>query len=344
MKHVVFLLTGVFVVLFLAVLNREDRSISGGKPVVRIFGYSSFTGAWGPGPLLKEAFERTCDCQVEFIEAADSGILLQRLKLEGRSLGADLVIGLDQFDLQKALSNHSWQKLRFSSLDFEPEIKGLIQNDYFVPYDWGVLAFMTRASEAAPPRRLADLLSPEWRRQIALQDPRTSSPGLQFMWWVLESMGEEAGFRYLRKLTEQAHSFSSSWSTAIGLFNRKQAKLVFTYSTSPIYYQQEEQSSDYVALEFEEPHPLQVEFLGVPEFCEQCELAVQFVNLVLSKEGQKIIMEKNYMYPVLRGVKEGTPFASSKYFGKVARFEIPSEAEVERRLRKWSEIRRNPNP
>ena len=102
MRHFIFFLAVIFLALFLAVLNRTDtRSANGNLPTLRVFGYSSFTGRWGPGPLLKEAFEKSCKCKVEFIEGSDSGILLQRLRIEGESLGADLVIGLDQFDLSK---------------------------------------------------------------------------------------------------------------------------------------------------------------------------------------------------------------------------------------------------
>lgn len=345
MRHFILFVAAVYLVLFLAVLNRgDDRTDAltpAEKPTVRIFGYSAFTGPWGPGPRLKELFEKSCNCNVEFIEGSDSGVLLQRLKLEGESLGADVVIGFDQFDLQKALADQTWQKLSFAGLDLEPEIKGLIKNDYFVPYDWGVLSFVGRKSELSkPPQELNDLLDPEFSRKIALEDPRTSSPGLQFLWWVIRSKGEDEGFEFLNKLADQAHSFSPSWSTATGLFNRKQAKLVFSYATSPIYYQVEEKNADPFALEFRESHPLQIEFLGVPDFCRQCDLAENFVNLMLSPEGQKIIMEKNYMFPVLRGVKEGTPFAAASHFSRVMKFEIPSDAEIERLLKRWSEFRR----
>lgn len=340
MRHIVLFLAAVYVVLFLSVLNRQDSSGLEAKPVVRIFGYASFAGNWGPGPKLREIFEKTCNCRVEFIEAADNSMLLQKLRLEGRSLGADLVVGFDQFDLQKALAEQSWQKLNFADLDLEPEIKGRIRNDYFVPYDWGVLSFMARKGEEKKPLGLDDLLDESYRGRIALQDPRTSSPGFQFVWWVLRSKGEEEGFKYLRSMMKQAHSWSPSWSTSIGLYNRNQARYVFTYATSPVYYSTEEKSEEHAALEFREPHPLQIEFAGIPAFCRQCDLAEKFLNLMLSHDGQKIIMEKNYMFPVLRGVKEGTPFAALSHFARTMKFEIPSDAEVERILKRWSELRR----
>jgi thiamine transport system substrate-binding protein len=342
MKHFIFFLTVVFLGLFVAVINKtDDGKPKQAMPILRVFGYASFTGQWGPGPKLKELFEKDCGCQVQYIEGSDSGILLQRLKMEGQGLGADLVLGLDQFDLQKALAEQKWREMSISDLDAYEEVKPALQNSYFVPYDWGVISFVTRKNEfTTPPASFDDLLAPELKHKIALEDPRTSSPGLQFLFWVLHDKGEDAGFKYIEKMMDQAHSFSPSWATAYGLFTKKQAKLALSYTTSPVFHQVEEKSNEYVALEFKEAHPIQYEFVGIPEFCRNCELAENFVNLMLSAAGQKLIMEKNYMFPVVKNVKEGTPFALVPAFKTRNDFQIPSNQEVERLLKKWSDLRR----
>lgn len=342
MKHFIFFFTVIFLGLFVAVLNKtDDGKAPQAKPVLRVFGYATFTGQWGPGPKLKELFEKECDCQVQYIEGSDSSVLLQRLKMEGEGLGADLVIGLDQFDLQKALSEQKWRELSISGLDAYDEVKPALQNSYFVPYDWGVIAFVTRRNEFATlPASLDDLLNEEFKRKIALEDPRTSSPGMQFLYWVLHAKGEEEGFKYIQKMMEQVHSYSPSWSTAYGLFTKKQAKLALSYVTSPVFHQVEEKSTDFIALEFKEPHPVQFEFVGIPEFCKNCELAERYVNLMLSNSGQKLIMEKNYMFPIVKNVKEGTPFGAVPHFKTISDFKIPSNQDVERLLKRWSELRR----
>ena len=106
-------------------------------------------------------------------------------------------------------------------------------------------------------------------------------------------------------------------------------------------YQIEEKKLDYLAFEMEEALPLQVEFLAIPEFCRRCELSEKFVNLILSPEGQKVLMEKNYMMPVLKGIKEGTPFANVLKNRRFLDFEIPDAAKIDHLLKKWSEIRRD---
>lgn len=342
MKHFILFIAVIFLGLFLAVLNKtEPGTASSSLPTLRVFGYASFTGRWGPGPLLKEQFEKNCKCKVEFIEGSDSGILLQRLKIEGESLGADLVIGLDQFDLSKATSEQPWRKLSLGQLNVYDSVKPALANSFFIPYDWGALTFVTRKDDLSRlPGSLDDLLDPELAKKIALEDPRTSSPGMQFLYWVIRSKGEEEGFKYLQKIMAQAHSFSPTWSTAYGLFTNKQAKLVYSYVTSPLYHEIEEKRKDYLALTFTEPLPVQFEFVGIPEFCRHCDLAEQFINLMLSQEGQKVIMEKNYMFPVMKGVMENTPFEPLMKVKTIETFEALSSGEVDRLLKRWTEIRR----
>src|SRR3546814_16603601 len=60
-----------------------------------VYTYDAFTSEWGPGPAIKKAFEKDCGCTLEYV-ALDSSIgVLSRLRLEGESNKADVVLGLD---------------------------------------------------------------------------------------------------------------------------------------------------------------------------------------------------------------------------------------------------------
>lgn len=333
----VFIFGGLFLVLFIK--NNRDLSKEN-KPVLRVFAASSFIAQWGPGPWLRNQFEAQCGCRVEFFDGADTTILMQRLKSESRQ-GADVVLGLDQFDLELAKSTLAWKPLSSEGVDFEPEVVGAISQAEFLPYDFGVMSFVFRKSELQQfPKSLDDFLKPEWKDKIAMQDPRTSSPGLQFLLWVIQVKGEEEAWKYIKNFNKQVKTYSTNWSTAYGLFTKNQAATVFSYVTSPIYHKVEEKNLDVVAVELSEGHPLQFEYLGIPENCVQCELAQKFVNLILSKEGQKVIMQKNYMFPVLKGAKEGTPFAEIPPYKTIPFAQVQSQSERERLLKKWSALRR----
>ena len=64
-----------------------------------VYTYESFTADWGPGPGVKKAFEAQCACTVDFVSVEDGVALLNRVKLEGASTKADIVLGL---------STHRW--------------------------------------------------------------------------------------------------------------------------------------------------------------------------------------------------------------------------------------------
>ena len=54
------------------------------KDTLTVYTYDSFVAEWGPGPKVKEAFEKTCDCTIEWVAPGDAVAMLNRLKLEGK--------------------------------------------------------------------------------------------------------------------------------------------------------------------------------------------------------------------------------------------------------------------
>ena len=60
-----------------------------------IYTYDSFVAEWGPGPAIKKSFEAECDCTLNWVGIQDGVAILNRLKLEGESTKADVILGLD---------------------------------------------------------------------------------------------------------------------------------------------------------------------------------------------------------------------------------------------------------
>ncbi len=340
MRYFLGFLLFIFLGLFVAVQAKFRSGSASGDNVVKIFASSSFIAQWGPGPWLKEKFEETCECKIEFLDGADSTLLFQRLKAEG-SQGADLVLGFDQFDLEMVENGFQWKKVDVSGVNFVEEISAVPVQTKLVPYDWSLVSFVLRANDVKQlPKNLNDLMADHFRNQIAMEDPRTSSLGMQFLLWLVSTRGEDGAFRYLESFNKTIHSYSPSWSQAYGLFQRSLVKTALSYVTSPLYHKVEEKDSSVIAPEFGEGHPVQIEYMGIPENCKSCETAQKFVDLVLSPEGQKIIMEKNYMFPAVRGVKQGTLFAQIPKYEVLQMKNLPSVADRERLLKKWTALRR----
>lgn len=64
------------------------------KPVLTVYTYDSFSADWGPGPVVKKAFEADCNCELKFVALEDGVSLLNRLRMEGKNSKADVVLGL----------------------------------------------------------------------------------------------------------------------------------------------------------------------------------------------------------------------------------------------------------
>ena len=105
-----------------------------------IYTYESFISEWGPGPKIKEVFEKECNCELEFIGIDSSIGILGRLKLEGEETSADIILGLDTNLLTTASNTNLLAKHNVDISNLELPINW--GNDFFIPYDWGHFAFI----------------------------------------------------------------------------------------------------------------------------------------------------------------------------------------------------------
>lgn len=284
---------------------------------VRVMTYSSFMNAWGPGPEIAKRFREETGLSVEFNDAGDAGLILEKMKL----FPVDAVVGLDGLSLPDAKVRQEWRELPV--LSGEPGTQ--FRDPSFVAIDYAPVAFIYREGEIDPPKSLEDLTDSRFKGKIALEDPRTSTPGLQFFFWVIGTMGEEKGFAFLESLKQNLHSVSPSWSAAYGSFTKKQSALAFSYQTSPLYHVLEEKDQSYRAAIFASGHPLQVEYAGVPEACGRCTDGEKFVRFLQKKEIQALIMRKNFMLPVDPSAATGTPFAG---LAEVKELKIPTAQDL----------------
>lgn len=297
-----------------------------------IYTYSAFASSWGAGPAVAQEFEKICDCKVHFVSVGDGRALLQRLKLENGG-DADLAIGFDQFALKEAESLGIWRSPPVLDVTFHPEFEKVHQaSQFFVPYDWAPLAFIYRKGEIEPPKSLQDLKNPIYAKSFAMMDPRSSTPGYQLITWFSHFFPGEAGVEYLKAIQPSVFNVSPSWSGAYGLFKKKQARLVFSYLTSPVYHWVQEHDESYQPAIFKEPHPFQVEYFGILKTCRQCELAEKFSKFLLTESAQRKLMDMNFMFPVANVSIEGTPFA------RLPQISLVVTEPADDLVKKWTEV------
>lgn len=300
------------------------------KDTLTIYTYDSFVADWGPGPKVKEAFEKTCDCTIEWVAPGDAVTVLNRLKLEGKATKADLVLGLDTNLTAEAKDTGLFDT---HGLDVKlAKTPVAWTDDTFMPFDFGYFAVVYDSDKIKPYASLDALVTGYPEQKIALEDPRSSTPGLGLLLWMKSVYGEKSADAW-RRLKDRVLTVAPGWSEAYALFTKGEAPMVLSYTTSPAYHIIAEKKTQYAADDFPEGHYLQVEVAGVTAHAPHPALARRFLQFMLSAKFQDVIPETNWMYPAA-ATSAPLPSAFPPLPGKSLL--IPS-AEVAQHRKAWIE-------
>jgi thiamine transport system substrate-binding protein len=301
------------------------------KPVLTVYTYSGFPSEYGPGATIKERFETVCGCTLEWVESEDAGTLLARLKLEGSSTKADVVLGLDTNLIVDAEATGLFAPHEVDTAGLDLPIAWT--DATFVPFDWGWFSFVYDETKLAnPPKSLADLVDSEDGPKIVIEDPRTSTPGLGLLVWMRGVYGDKAADAW-KRLAPKIVTVTQGWSEAYGLFLKGEADMVLSYTTSPAYHIAVEQDRTKKAAIFPEGHYLEIEVAGMTQATDDPALARQFLKFMLSEPFQSAIPEGNWMYPAK--LPAGGMPASFEALGKPERSLYAKPQEVEQNRRAW---------
>ncbi len=283
-----FIVSVILSVLMLTGIARASETLT-------VYTYDSFVAEWGPGPAIKKAFEAECGCTLNFVGIQDGVAILNRLKLEGASTRADVILGIDT-NLTTEARNTGLLAPHGADLS-GIELPIAWDDDVFVPYDFAHFAVVyDREKLAEPPASLEALVRGEGDEKIVIQDPRTSTPGLGLLLWMKSVYGDQAKDAW-RSLKPRVLTVTPGWSEAYGLFTKGEAAMVLSYTTSPAYHLIAENSDKYAAASFAEGHYLQVEVAAAVKGSPRMELARKFLQFMTGPGFQDHIPTNNWMFP-----------------------------------------------
>lgn len=259
-------------------------------PTLTVYTYDSFVAEWGPGPQIEAAFEEVCGCDLQFVGAGDGAALLSRLMLEGSRTDADVLLGIDTNLVATARDAELFAP---HGVEAELDLPITWEDETFLPYDWGYFAFVGNVSDAAP-ANFRELAASDLG--IAIQDPRSSTPGLGLLLWVDQAYGDEAG-EIWEGLSDNIVTVTPGWSEAYGLFTSGEVDAVLSYTTSPAYHRIAEGDDTKVAWTFDEGHYMQIEVAAQLASSDEPELAAEFMAFIATDAFQSVIPTTNWMYP-----------------------------------------------
>lgn len=273
------------------------------SPELTIWTYDSFVSEWGPATQIADAFTSASGIKLRFVSKGDGGALLSSLLDTTKRPEADVVIGLDNNQLEKALASGLFAPLTLKNLAQVQKNLAVDPTKRLIPFDYGQFAFIWDSqSGIEAPASLEDLTSPKYRKKIIIMDPRTSTPGLGFLAWA-QAVYKDGWKDYWKRLAPSILAMTPSWDTGYGLFTKGEAPLVLSYSTSPAYHKAYENTERYKSLQFKEGHPMEIEFAGVLSSSPNRDIAQKFVDFLISPECQAILPETQWMFPANAATK-----------------------------------------
>jgi thiamine transport system substrate-binding protein len=304
-----------------------------------IYTYDSFVAEWGPGPKVIPKFEEQHGVKVQLISVGDAGQVLNRAILEKNRPKADIIVGVDNNLLAKALNAGILVPYKPKNLSIIPEDLVFDSSHYIIPFDHGYFAIVFDSKKIQdPPKSLEDLTHQRFRKKLILEDPRTSSPGLGFLLWTIAVYGERYT-NYWKRLQPNILTITEGWDSAYGLFTSGEAPMVLSYTTSPAYHVEYENTTRYRAAIFEEGNYLQIEGMGIVKGAPNPALAKKFIDFIITEDFQEEIPLTNWMYPVNPNVQTPDSFRYApkpKKSLSIDPFDI--QKNQDRWIREWLEI------
>lgn len=273
------------------------------NPGLVIYAYDSFVSEWGPAGKVIPKFEERQGIKVSVISVGDAGQVLSRVILEKENPRADIIVGIDNNLLSRALEEDILEVYKSKNIGLIPEELLFDSSFHVTPFDYGYFAFVYDSQVLNRiPESLEDLTAVEYRDKIILEDPRTSSPGLGFLLWTVAVFGDDY-LDYWQQLKPNLLTITDGWDSAYGMFTGGEAPIVLSYTTSPAYHVEYEESRRYRALIFKRGNYLQIEGMAILKGAPNRETAREFIDFILTEEFQKEIPLTNWMYPVNPRVK-----------------------------------------
>lgn len=152
---------------------------STGPQVLRVMTHDSFNVS----EEVIAAFETEHNVTVQFLKAGDTGTMLNQAILSKENPQADVIYGIDNTFLSRALEADIALPLKQVALDGIPENLRLDPENRFFPVDYGDVCLnydkeTFESTGLAVPQDLTTLTLPEYKGLLVVQNPASSSPGL----------------------------------------------------------------------------------------------------------------------------------------------------------------------
>ena len=304
MKRFLFL----FVFLLASCTSQETATPQSTEPqTLTVMTHDSFAVS----EAVVKSFEEANNAKIVFLQSGDAGAVLNKAILTKDAPLADLLFGVDNTFLSRALEADIFEAYDSPALqEISDEFK-LDSSNRALPVDYGDVcinydkAYFAEKNIAVP-QDLEDLTNPEYTELLVVENPATSSTGLAFLLATIAHYGD--GFTdYWSALKENDVIVVDGWETAYytnfsGSSGHGPQPMVVSYGSSPaaevVFAETPPDDAPTASIIGPDTCFRQIEFVGILKRTERRALAEKFVDFMLGKQFQEDMPLQMFVYPV----------------------------------------------
>lgn len=266
-------------------------------------------------------FEDQHHVKVQFLKSGDTGTAVNKAILSKDVPLADVFYGVDNTFLSRALNEGIFESYASPLLADIPEGYRLDPENRALPVDFGDVCLNYDKSYfeervLLPPAQLEDLLRPEYKGMLVVENPATSSPGLAFLLATIAHFGQDGYLDYWQGLVENELLVVNDWETAYRVeFSRSGGTrpIVVSYGSSPpfevIYAEEPVSEPPTAAIVSEDACFRQIEFVGILAGTQNRKTAEAWIDFMLSVDFQEDLPLQMYVFPVNQNAKLDQTFS-----------------------------------
>jgi thiamine transport system substrate-binding protein len=308
-------------VLFLLLALTSCSSKPAGPQTLTVMTHDSFAAT----DTLIKSFEQANNAKLTFIKGGDAGAVLNKAILSKPAPLADVLYGVDNTFLSRALGADIYESYDSPALKNIPSEFQLDPTRRALPVDYGDVCInydkgYFSSHKLAVPTSLEELTKPEYKGLLVTENPATSSPGLAFLLATIKHFGEPDYLGYWKDLRQNGLQVVDGWETAYytnfsGSSGKGPQPMVVSYGTSPaaevMFAQTPTPDAPTASILGPDTCFRQIEFVGILKGTRQRALAEKFVDFMLGPEFQADMPAQMFVFPVVPNI--ALPEAFTKY-------------------------------
>ena len=255
-------------------------------------------------------FQNQYNANVRFLKSGDTGSAVNKAILSKDAPLADVFYGVDNTFLSRALEEGIFETYQSPILAVIPDEFELDPQHRALPVDYGDVCLNYDKAYFAqrnlpPPQNLVDLLKPEYKSLLVVENPATSSPGLAFLLATIGQFGEDGYLDYWEGLVENDVKVVNDWEVAYrSEFSRwgGTRPIVVSYGSSPpfdvIFSEEPIEEPLTTAILSDGSCFRQIEFVGILKGTRNRALAEKWIDFMLSPQFQDDVPLQMFVLPV----------------------------------------------